>query len=548
MPTNAPPPPPSQPSPSAVATPPTPYRFEVAFSFAGDGKRDKVRSVAELLREELGDGRVFFDEWFEAELAGHDAQLVLQDFYRKQARVVVACLCHRYGEKPWTQDEWRAIQALERGLRDATAGNIRRMRLLPLRFGDGEVDGLFDTAIVPDVRDRPPRKIADLILERLQLAQRPSENVATEVAHAAEQPANKVDPFRDDWQKLEARSNEFAEDLRRRGRSRWGIHALEVTDRDILTTIATELERESILLTGAAGDGKSSILPLLKDRLEAKRARVVLLPIDEIVSPTLDGIQGDLDLSHRLERLLEATVNAPPAYLLVDTLESSRDREAPWKKLVATAISNPGWRVLATIRDSALDHAKAWRQRFTGAPIGTPSSSATEDVRHIVLPPFSRSELQRLLVSIPGAWDKLSTTSERIQSLLANPFNLRLLMEVTDPDTFSVESLRSQRILLDRYWKVRVLETPHPFERGAMLEKVASSNLPLRHVDLAISDAMKAALDGLVEDGVLKRNGRTGVVAFAHDLIEDYTLALRLDEDPWAVADFLQGPAPTRTV
>jgi hypothetical protein len=147
------------------------FRFEVALSFASDGKRDKVRELARLLRDELGDGRVFFDEWFEAELAGPDAQVVLQDYYGRASRLVVVCVCRRYGEKPWTQEEWRAIQSLERGLRDAGSGNLRRMRFLPLRFGDGDVDGLFDTAIVPDVRHRTAREIADLILKRLLLAQ-----------------------------------------------------------------------------------------------------------------------------------------------------------------------------------------------------------------------------------------------------------------------------------------------------------------------------------------------------------------------------------------
>lgn len=148
------------------------FRFEVALSFAGDGKRDKVREVARILRDELGDGRVFFDEWFEAELAGPDAQVVLQHYYGRASRLVVACVCRRYSEKPWTQEEWRAIQSLERGLRDAGSGNLRRMRFFPLRFGDGDVDGLFDTAIVPDVRHRTVREIADLILERLRLTGR----------------------------------------------------------------------------------------------------------------------------------------------------------------------------------------------------------------------------------------------------------------------------------------------------------------------------------------------------------------------------------------
>jgi MoaA/NifB/PqqE/SkfB family radical SAM enzyme len=153
---------------------PKDYRFEIALSFAGDNKRDKVRKVAELLRERVGQGRVFFDEWFESELAGPDAHIVLQNYYGKMTRLVVTCVCQRYNEKPWTQEEWRAIQAFERDLRDANTDNVKRMRFLPLRFGDGEIDALFSTAIVPDVRTRPPTDIAELILQRLYNANQQS--------------------------------------------------------------------------------------------------------------------------------------------------------------------------------------------------------------------------------------------------------------------------------------------------------------------------------------------------------------------------------------
>lgn len=154
------------------------YRFEIAISFAGDNKRDKVRDVAQLLRAKLGDGKVFFDEWFEVELAGPDAQTVLQNYYRNLTRLVVTCVCERYNEKPWTQEEWRAIQAFERDLRDAGTNNVKRMRFLPLRFGDGDIDGLFSTAIVPDMRNRKPQEIAELILKRLDLAKHESAELA----------------------------------------------------------------------------------------------------------------------------------------------------------------------------------------------------------------------------------------------------------------------------------------------------------------------------------------------------------------------------------
>lgn len=140
------------------------YRFDVALSFAGDNKRDKVREVAKILEKTLGKGRVFFDEFFEAEIAGQDADTYLQNIYLNESHLVVSCVCKRYNEKQWTQDEWRAIRAFER---DKCRTNESRNRFLPLRFGDGEVDGVFSNAIVPDVRDRDSVEIAQLIIDRL---------------------------------------------------------------------------------------------------------------------------------------------------------------------------------------------------------------------------------------------------------------------------------------------------------------------------------------------------------------------------------------------
>lgn len=143
----------------------------MAFSFAGDGKRDVVRAVATRVREKIGKSKVFFDEWYEDLLAGPDANVVLQRIYQTQSFVVVVGVCERYSEKPWTQDEWRAIQVFERSLRDAGGDNLKRMRFLPLRFGPGTLPGIpLETAIVPEVAHRSEDDIVRLILRRLARA------------------------------------------------------------------------------------------------------------------------------------------------------------------------------------------------------------------------------------------------------------------------------------------------------------------------------------------------------------------------------------------
>jgi len=144
-----------------------PATFLVAFSLAGE-QRDLVRSIAEAVEAELGFGTVFLDEWFEYYIAGHDADLRLQEIYGQRCSLAVVCVSGNYGSKPWTQAEHEAIRA--RLMKARTSENKgERHTILPIRVGPGEVDGIPSNAIVPDARAMPAAKTADLIIERLRL-------------------------------------------------------------------------------------------------------------------------------------------------------------------------------------------------------------------------------------------------------------------------------------------------------------------------------------------------------------------------------------------
>jgi formylglycine-generating enzyme required for sulfatase activity len=147
-----------------------PRGFSVAFSFAGE-QRALVRAIARAVEERLGQGTVFLDEWYEHFLAGADADLKLQALYGGGCELVVVCVSARYGGKPWTRVEHEAIRAR---LMQARASDDARDRdaILPIRVGDGDVDGIPVNAIVPDVRRRSADESADLILARLALIAR----------------------------------------------------------------------------------------------------------------------------------------------------------------------------------------------------------------------------------------------------------------------------------------------------------------------------------------------------------------------------------------
>ena len=143
-----------------------PEHFLVAFSFAGE-QRDLVRSVAQKVEQILGNSTVFLDEWYEYYIAGHDADSRLQDIYSRRSALVVVCVSGDYGRKSWTQGEYEAVRSRLLEAR-GDKNKSRILAVLPLRVGEGNVDGIHFNTVVPDIRDRTIEASAQLIIDRLQ--------------------------------------------------------------------------------------------------------------------------------------------------------------------------------------------------------------------------------------------------------------------------------------------------------------------------------------------------------------------------------------------
>lgn len=156
-----------------------PERFLVAFSFAGE-QRDLVLSVAEAVENILGEGTVFYDDWFEYYIAGHDADITLQEIYTERSALVVVCVSEHYGNKPWTQTEHEAVRSLLMKIRNSE-DKRQRSRILPLRVGDGDVKGIPFNAIMPDIRQKDIGQTAELIVNRLRLIEPNFANLTSKV-------------------------------------------------------------------------------------------------------------------------------------------------------------------------------------------------------------------------------------------------------------------------------------------------------------------------------------------------------------------------------
>lgn len=133
-------------------------RFLVGLSFPGE-KRGYVLAVAEALAKKIDKDRILYDEWYRHEFARPDLDTYLQGLYHDESSLIVPFLCADYEKKEWCCLEWRAIRDI-----------LKRRRgedIMPMRFDNTEIPGLFSIDGYIDVSRLTPDAVAEDILKRL---------------------------------------------------------------------------------------------------------------------------------------------------------------------------------------------------------------------------------------------------------------------------------------------------------------------------------------------------------------------------------------------
>lgn len=146
--------------PQEKLPPMTTKRFKIALSFAGE-HRGFVEPVAARLADQVGRDRVLYDKYYEAEFARPDLDVYLQRLYHDESELVAVFLCADYERKDWCGLEWRAIRDVIKKRQAST--------VMPLRFDDTEIPGVFSIDGYVWIGGRSAQEIADLILQRLQI-------------------------------------------------------------------------------------------------------------------------------------------------------------------------------------------------------------------------------------------------------------------------------------------------------------------------------------------------------------------------------------------
>ena len=107
--------------------------------------------------------RVFYDEYYAAELARPELDTYLERIYRHDSHLVVVFVCEGYPQSNWCGLEWRTVRDIVKSKSDTD--------VMFMRFTEVELPGLLSIDGWVNVGDQPPELAACLIERRLDFEQ-----------------------------------------------------------------------------------------------------------------------------------------------------------------------------------------------------------------------------------------------------------------------------------------------------------------------------------------------------------------------------------------
>lgn len=293
----------------------------------------------------------------------------------------------------------------------------------------------------------------------------------------------------------------------------------------------------SFVIVGDAGCGKSGVLYEIARRLSAAED-VVVLTVDTLPR-TSTAARSDLGLSGDLLETLLAWSGAGRATLVLDGLDAARGEGTTWLSRLCDSLVGSRWRVIASIRRFDLRHSVGWQKVFSGGPLRPASEHEANDlaaVRHYLLGDLSDDDLDHIASASSAVAGLLSGASPRLLDLVRNPFNLRLATELLNAGATvaSLAHTRDQLQLLQRYWRLRVVDAPAGTSRVRVLSSIAREMLRTRRLradSSVVPDVLLEALDELLRDGVLHEAppgllaDASVVVLYSHHILFDFAVA-----------------------
>lgn len=323
-----------------------------------------------------------------------------------------------------------------------------------------------------------------------------------------------------------------------------GTESGPTLDRACAEALLGAAERDSFLVVGEAGAGKSGALFQAALSLRERGHPVVVLAVDRYTSASAAALAQELRLAHDLPDVLRHWSAERPGILFVDALDASRGgaAERAFRDLIRDVRrAAVGWHVVASVRAFDLRFGAELQALFRGDPVDARFADPSfARVVHLHVPRLTQPELDQLRDLAPRLWSAYEEAAPSFREVLSSPYNLFLLGEIllAEGATTDTSGLGTEIQLFDRYWSARVVGIAGAGSSAAgreeFLRRLADAMIGGRAlaIDLAIGgDAgAEAARRDLLAAHVLvarfpRGDGAPRDLSFAHHALFDYAVA-----------------------
>lgn len=276
-----------------------------------------------------------------------------------------------------------------------------------------------------------------------------------------------------------------------------------------------------VLVSGAAGSGKSSVAKDVAKSFAADHF-VFAFRAEEFATPHFDDTLSRSQVPASAALLLAILASQGRKVMFVESVErlleaSTRDAFTDLLTLVG---KDPTWRVVLTCRDYSTELVRA---AFLGAATTGPV---------VPVPPLDDDELQAVEAAYPSLARPLSNAT--LRRILRNPYVLDKALQVSWPAKDPLP--QSEREFRRRVWRDIVRADHHsaagmPQRRENAFVQVALRRARALTLYASCTDLDAAATGALQRDSlVVSSEGAPGLLAPAHDVLEDWAILQWIDE------------------
>jgi hypothetical protein len=454
-------------------------------------------------------------------------------------------------EKRLVNDLGRLLSLLEAkpelsGLEDKREELLRHIYIIQVRLGGTDCDYL---SVVDALRNglllspedtvktlNSLHKLADdLLAERgskdgLQLRRRlKGEGVILQ---------GRVD-FRLDFERLDAFTRQQLSMHELQGRSKLRIGPVPLSlKRPVVDAMLKAIEKNSFLVVGGAGNGKTGCLMSLVEIIQREGQKVWYWVTDSLISSSQQEMATRLGLQHTWGDLFAEIASGEGVFLIIDGLDGARDAIAQkaYQQLLSLALQH-GVRVAASIRLFDARYAVELKKLFVSSgDILSPDYVHPElaEINHIFIGELEIEEIKQVLQAYPALALALSK-APKLCGLVLNLFNLDLLCRMlTEKDGEKrLSSISTQAELFEEYWEQRVTSHDLGGEMTRALESLIERMVEQKTLQAAPGDWADDLKRALLGSGLVRypttppgRLPEEYLVEFGHHLLFDYAAEL----------------------